>query len=269
MTAAHEPDDLPTAEFAVIGNPVAHSLSPQMHRAAFAALGLPYRYVAIRVEPGAVGRTLETMREKGYRGVNVTIPHKAEALAWSKSPDAFSRRVGACNTLNLATGEAINTDGPGFLDTLGEFSLPIGATVTVLGAGGSARAVVLSLVEAGYRVRLYNRTRSRAEALVADLGVTVEVQDEPDVSGCRLVVNATSTGLTGDRHDLEWGVASHDCVAYDLAYGAGPTSFMAAAAAHGLRSVDGRGLLVAQGARSFAWWIGQEPSRTVMLRAVS
>lgn len=269
MTRIFTLADLPDAEFAVIGDPVEHSRSPRMHRAAYEAMGLPYRYVAVRVTVGEVSQVLEALRDRGYLGVNVTIPHKAEACAWATRPDDFSRRVAACNTLRPSTGEAINTDGPGFLDTLADLDLPAGATVAVLGAGGSARAVVLALADAGFAVRLYNRTQARAETLVAELGLSVEVTAEPDLRGCRLVVNATSTGLTGDRLPLDWASAHPRCVAYDLAYGDGPTPFQADAEAHGRPSVDGRGLLVAQGARSFAWWIGQEPPRAVMLRAIS
>lgn len=268
-TTVFELASLPEAEFAVIGDPVGHSRSPRMHGAAFDAMGLPYRYVAVRVESGEVGRALAAMRGRGYLGVNVTIPHKAEAYAWAERPDDFSRRIRACNTLRPDNGEAINTDGPGFLDTLAELDLPAGATVTVLGAGGSARAVVAALADAGYRVRLFNRTRARAEALVAELGAPIAVCRRPELRDCRLVVNATSTGLTGDSLVLDWRETHPECVAYDLAYGEGPTPFQADAEAHGRRSLDGRGLLVAQGARSFAWWIGQEPPRAVMLRAIS
>ena len=148
MSGGYPWREAPEAEFAVIGDPVGHSLSPRMHAAAYQALGLSYRYLAIHVLPGEVGQALARMESLGYQGVNVTVPHKEEALAWAKDSEPLARRVRAANTLRLADKACINTDAPGFLDTLSEFH-PEPRTAIILGAGGSARAIAVALMGAG------------------------------------------------------------------------------------------------------------------------
>ncbi|MCX7801174.1 MAG: shikimate dehydrogenase [Fimbriimonadales bacterium] len=265
MTEFFEWRDAPRADFAVIGDPVSHSLSPRMHAAALQAMGLSLSYVAVRVPPGEVAPALEHLAGLGYRGANCTVPHKAEALAACRSADPFARRVGAVNTVRLPTLEGTNTDGPGFLDTLGPLGMPRGSRVLVLGAGGSARAVAAALEDAGYRLRLWNRTRERAEALVRELGLSADLSEHPDPSGCRLIVNTTSASLHGSEVSLDWGRVEPDAVAYDLMYGESPTPFLLRAARSGLRTLDGRPLLAAQGARSLEWWLGAQAPRRVLL----
>lgn len=255
--------DAPVAQFAVIGDPIEHSRSPEMHAAAFRSLGLPYRTVRVHVEPGEVDEALEHLASIGFLGVNVTVPHKEAAWRWSgRSGDGLSARIGAANTLRLATRECINTDGPGFVDTLE--SLPERALL--LGAGGSARAIAASLEDAGVELTIWNRTRERAEALKRELDLQAEILDEPDLAGFDLIVNATSAGLHGGGPGLEWGVAKPSALAYDLVYGSTP--FLEAAAARGLQTMDGIPLLVAQGARSLEWWLGVEAPRAAMLKAL-
>lgn len=256
--------EAPRADFAVIGDPVAHSLSPAMHSAAYLRLSLDFRYIAIHVTPGEVAEALDHLSEMGYQGINVTVPHKEEVLTWARGDD-FSLRARAANTLRLTDRTAINTDAPGFLDTL-EGRVPPGAQVLMIGAGGSARALAIALVEAGYRVRIQNRTFSKAQD-IAEVSGAMAVQDL-DPRGAELILNSTSASLSGAELPIPWERANPGALAYDLAYAPDKTPFMAAAERHGLRTTDGRELLAAQGARSFEWWLGIPAPREAMLGAL-
>lgn len=210
-----------------------------------------------------VAEALEHLREIGYWGVNVTVPNKAEALVWASKPDEFALRIGAANTLDLRTRAAINTDAPGFLDTLSEFEFPEGNSALILGAGGSARAVAAALPDAGFRVAIWNRTAKRAHEIAADFGL--EAVATPS-AGYDLIVNTTSAGLGAEVLPIDWGSAKPGGLAYDLVYG--QTPFLKSAALHGMRIVDGRRLLVAQGARSLEWWLGVDAPRAAMWEAI-
>jgi shikimate dehydrogenase len=257
--------EAPEAEFAVIGDPVSHSLSPKMHGAAFAALGLSHRYVSIRVARGEVREALAVLRSHGYLGVNVTIPHKEEAFEAVQTTDDFAICCRAVNTIRLADMEGTNTDGSGFLDTV-EGQIDPGATVLLLGAGGSARAIALALTQGGYNLRIFNRTAERARLLVSELGIDAAVVDTPTVEDAQLIVNATSASLAQESLPIDWRAAPPSALAYDLVYGSTP--FLTSAGEAGLRVMDGTELLVAQGARSLAFWLGLEAPRDVMLEAI-
>lgn len=265
----HEIDDLPKADFTVIGDPIAHSKSPAMHAAAYRALGLDLSYVAVRVSAERVGEALDRMRERGVRGVNVTVPHKEAAFAWAAQTDDFSQRVRAVNTLRLADRAGRNTDRDGFLFALDEIGLH-GGRVLFLGAGGSARAALAALDETNrFTLAVWNRTPERAHRLVDDLRIRADVIATPDPADCDLIVNATSASLSGISLPIDWNRAKPTAWALDLAYGSEPTRFQRDAEAAGLRSSDGRPMLVGQGATSFEWWLGISPPRHVMLEAVA
>jgi len=260
--------EAPEADFGVIGDPVGHSLSPRMHTAAFEALSLPYRYVAIQVPTGKVATALARLESLGYRGINVTVPHKEEALAWASQVESLARRVRAANTLRLADKSCINTDAPGFIDTLKAFDPPR-RTALVLGAGGSARAIAVALLTAGYNLYLYNRTPAKVEALASELKIPAyQIRETADPSGVSLIVNTTSASLKNDELPIQWERAEKGALAYDLMYGKEPTPFLQSAAQRGLATMDGRAMLVAQGARAFKWWLGIDPPRDVMLEAI-
>lgn len=265
MSRFFEWREAPEGDFAVLGDPIFHSLSPPMHEAAFRALGLPYSYRRIRVSRGELGEALARLVARGYRGLNVTIPLKAEAATWAKDLDEFALRCEAANTLRLETGEGINTDGPGFMDTLADAGVE-GPEVVLLGAGGAARAVALALHRGGYNLRVFNRTRERADALLRELGLPGAVIDEPTAEGADLIVNATSATLTDRRLPIDWAGARPSALAYDLAYGS--SAFVDEARSHGLRGMDGAEMLVAQGARSFEFWLGRPAPRDVMREAL-
>ncbi len=249
----------------VLGDPVEHSRSPAMHNAAFEALGLEWRYVKLPVAADVFAETVRALPGSGYRGANVTIPHKEAALALADDASDAARAIGAANTLTFADGEihADNTDAAGLLAALPRE--PDGMVALVLGAGGAGRAAAWALREAGAEVSVWNRTPERARALADELEVAhVEAPVAAD-----LVVNATSVGLrTSDViEDLPLAWIDPPQVAVELVYGDHETPFSAWAQAGGAELVDGLEVLVRQGALSFERWTGREPPIDVMRRA--
>lgn len=258
--------EAPAADFAVIGHPVEHSRSPQMHQAAYAALNLPYRYVAIAVPPQDLLPALDHLAHSGYRGLNVTVPHKAAVMEWLREADDVATRAGSANTVDLVGRRGTSTDGLGFADVLKESGLEAPAGILLLGAGGTTRALLPVLLDSGFRVGLWNRTRERADEVAMGLP-GIEVLDEPDPSRYDGIVNATSATVQGQGLVLDWSGVNPGAVAFDLGYGK-PSSFLESAREAGLRALDGLPLLVAQGARSFEWWLGVEAPRHAMAEAV-
>lgn len=250
-------------KFAVIGDPVAHSLSPKMHAAAYRALGMDHSYEAIRVRAGSVASELDRLRAGGYVGVNVTVPLKEEAMAWCQ-PDAFAKRAQAVNTIELQSRRGINTDGPGFARWLSGL-MPTPGDILLLGAGGSARALAFALVEAGYRVTIWNRTSERAAGLAAVCGASAVFEPEP--SDYQVVVNATAASM-GTGGELPCPGGSGEGIAIDLYYSPSATAFMNAYENVGWRVFDGRELLVAQGALAFEFWLGVPAPLEAMRAAV-
>jgi shikimate dehydrogenase len=259
----------------VCGWPVAHSRSPQMHEAALRACGLrDWHYLRLPLPPELFAETVAALPAAGFRGVNVTIPHKEAALALADEASEAARAIGAANTLTFEDGRILaeNTDAPGFLDALpGDRDLR-GARALVLGAGGSARAVVWALRQAGAaEVLIWNRTPGRAEALAAELGARAvaasEVLEAPE-----LLVNCTSVGLAGELAPFKALPLQADdlgagSLVVDLVYRDGGTRFLEAARTRGADVVDGLEILVAQGAASFERWTGMVAPRTVMREA--
>jgi shikimate dehydrogenase len=257
--------DAPGANYAVIGDPVKHSRSPVMHSAAYRALGLDLSYVAIEVPPGEVGLALDHLRTLGYLGVNVTVPHKEEVLGWCAQVPPFAARVRAANTIRLSDQSCINTDAPGFLEVVRDAGIEHPTEILLIGAGGSARALALALTEAGHELRIFNRTRSRAEAMIEDLALDARLLETPDPAGAELIINTTSASLYATDLDVDWHRAPEDALVIDLMYGL--SLFLASAEGHGLRTMDGLPLLVAQGALSFEWWLGMNAPREAMREA--
>jgi shikimate dehydrogenase len=249
----------------VLGDPVRHSRSPAMHNAAFEALALDWRYVKLPVAADAFAETVRALPGSGYRGANVTIPHKEAALEVADDASEAAQAIGAANTLTFADGaiRADNTDAAGLLAALPRD--PRGMTALVLGAGGAGRAAAWALREAGAEVSVWNRTSERAEALAAELGVAgVQAPVAAD-----LLVNATSVGLRPDDSIEELPVERIDppSLAVELVYGEHETSFGVWAAAGGAEVVDGLEVLVRQGALSFELWTGRQAPVDVMRRA--
>jgi shikimate dehydrogenase len=266
---------------AVLGQPISHTRSPAMHTAALAELGLAgeWSYEAIEVAPADFEARVRAMASGGFAGANVTVPHKVAALELASQASEAARAIGAANTLSFSRGRiaAENTDARGFLDSLP--GSPAGKRALVLGAGGSARAVVWALVTEGAEVSIWNRTPERAEQLASELGATVATPD-PMGGGQRagrfdLVVNATTVGMAtarGGAADLKGLPLRADSLSerhqlVDLAYGPAETELARAARAHGATVIDGLEVLVRQGAASLRIWTGLEPPIDVMRRA--
>jgi len=245
-----------------------------MHNAALRALALDWRYVALPLPPVLFEETARALPASGYRGVNVTIPHKEAALAVADTATPGAAAIGAANTLTYrddGTIEAENTDAGGFLDALGES--PRGRRALVLGAGGAARAVVWALREEGAEVAVWNRRSERAAALAAEFAVR-QARSPLEAEEADLLVNATSVGLdpvtTVDEAlvALDLGGLRAPAIAVDLVYGVAPTAFERWSRAAGARTVPGTEVLVAQGARSFALWTGRAAPVAAMRRAL-
>ena len=244
----------------VLGWPVAHSRSPQMQNAALAAAGLRgWRYQLLPVPPELFAETVRALPGAGFRGANVTIPHKEAALALADEASPAARAIGAANTLLFEDGGRIvadNTDAPALLAAL---PFPVeGKSALVLGAGGSARSAVWALMDAGAaQVRIWNRHAERARGLSKQLGGTPVA----DAAAADLLVNCTPVGLGGGPAAFKQLPVNADeirmfgCV-IDFAYGERETPLIAAAKAAGVTAVDGLELLVGQGALSFERFTG-------------
>jgi shikimate dehydrogenase len=283
-----------TPRLGVLGWPVAHSRSPAMHNAALAALGMSgWRYQRLPVPPALFADVVRSLAGSGFRGANVTIPHKHAALALADRASERAREIGAANTLTFSADGSIdadNTDAPGLLA-----ALPVsarGLRAQVLGAGGSARAAVWALGHDGAsEVLVWNRTPGRARALAREIGGRAVATPQP----ADLLINCTSVGLsTGDRqHDgaetpplhpervessatdagalnqlgLTFDQVGEYRYVVDLPYRDGPTALVRAARAQRVHAVDGLDVLVAQGALSLQLWTGLEAPLDVMRRA--
>ncbi len=262
----------------VMGWPVEHSLSPRVHGYWLEHHRIDGVYVPLAVAPRDLERALTALPALGFRGVNLTLPHKERALGLCHEADDLARRVGAVNTIVVRDGKLIgsNSDGFGFLENLKAGApgwRPEAASAVVLGAGGAARAVVAALIDAGApQVRIVNRTRPRAEALAASLGGTISVhgwkQRHAALAGAGLLVNTTSLGMAGQPPlDLDLGGLPRDAVVSDLVYAPLMTPLLEAARARGNPLVDGLGMLLHQARPGFEAWFGSRPEVTDALRA--
>jgi shikimate dehydrogenase len=261
---------------AVLGRPISHSRSPAMHSAALAELGLAdeWTYEAIEVAPDEFAERVRSMPGGGFVGANVTVPHKPAALAIADEASEAARAIGAANTLSFR-GDRIaaeNTDATGFLDALQQ--RPGGKRALVMGAGGSARAVVWALVSHGAEVAIWNRTPERARALAGAFGAKVTDAGSDDVD-YEVVVNATTVGMGASSGKpaelqslpLDAEVLGENHMVVDLAYGASETELARVARARGARVIDGLEVLVRQGAASLRIWTGLDPPIETMRRA--
>jgi shikimate dehydrogenase len=270
---AAEPE---TIRLGVLGWPVSHSRSPGMQNAALTAAGLRgWRYQLLPAAPELFDQLVTALPGAGFRGANVTIPHKGAALTLATAPTARARAIGAANTLTFEPGGEIvadNTDAPALVAAL-PFAIT-GRSALVLGAGGSARAAVWALLDAGARrVAVWNRTPERARALCEELGaVPVPATPAATALDADLLVNCTSVGLDGGDPFHRLPVSAEDLARYgcvvDLVYTAGGTALVAAARGRGVTAVDGLELLVGQGALSFERFTGRPAPVDAMRAAV-
>jgi len=255
----------------VIGHPIAHSKSPRLHGHWLRQHGLAGHYIPMDVAADDLEETLRLLPRLGFRGLNVTIPHKERALQIADLVTDRAALIGASNTLIFRDDGRIhadNTDGYGFIENLRQGVPdwdPKAGPATVLGAGGAARAVLSSLLEAGVpKIMLTNRTRARADKLRADFGARIEVRDWSQagnlIEDAATVVNTTSLGMSGQpelRVPLDG--LHKSTVVTDLVYAPLETKLLAAARQAGCRTVDGLGMLLHQAAPGFERWFGIRP----------
>jgi shikimate dehydrogenase len=262
----------------VVGWPIKHSRSPLIHGHWIKQYRLDAAYRCEEIAPEAFGDFISSLAERGYVGANITLPHKEAALAMS-DPDDRARAVGAANTLWYDSGRLLstNTDVEGFTSNL-DAAVPgwekRAGEAVVLGAGGSARAVIYGLIERGVgKIHVVNRTPERAEALQARFGSAVHPARGSALphllTRAGLLVNTTSLGMTGQPPlaiDLD-PLPRHAVVA-DLVYAPLETPLLAAARTRGLASADGLGMLLYQAIQGFQMWFGVRPQVTPQLRAL-
>ena len=261
----------------VIGWPIEHSKSPLLHGYWLDQLQIDGVYTKVAVEPENFEATIRSLMAEGWRGANVTIPHKEAALTLADEATDTARAIGAANTLIFTDGKILadNTDGFGFTENLndraGDKWRP-GEPAAIFGAGGASRAIIHALLKAGApEIRLTNRTRSRAENLAKVFGPNVTVIDWADqtatLTGAALIVNTTSLGMAGQPPlEIDFALAPPNSLATDIVYTPLETPFLQSAEKAGLATVDGLGMLIHQGRPGFEAWFGKAPKADETLR---
>lgn len=262
----------------VMGWPISHSKSPKLHGHWLRQYAIDGYYVPIGVPPERFAEALRALPGLGFRGVNVTIPHKEAALALADEVSHQAALIGAANTLTFREDGSIhadNTDGYGFVENLRQsapsWEAKSGAAL-VLGAGGASRAIIAALLAEGVpEIRLANRTRPRAEQLRDHFGARVVVVDWAEASasaaGAMTIVNTTALGMVGQPElDISLDAAPDSALVNDIVYQPLMTPILEQAAARGLRVVDGLGMLLHQGVPGFERWFGVRPEVDVALR---
>ncbi len=268
-----------TIQAGVMGWPVSHSLSPRLHGFWLNELGIDGTYSALAVAPDDLEDSLRSLPERGFAGVNLTLPHKEAAASIVDTMDSAANRIGAVNTIvvgadgNLAGS---NTDGYGFMENLKSGApewTADNSTAVVLGAGGAARAIIAALLDAGLKeLRLVNRTLSRAESLKDDIGGAIIVVPWADrtaaLEGAGLLVNTTTLGMTGEESlEIHLSPLPADAIVTDIVYAPLTTPLLKDAAGRGNPTVDGLGMLLHQARPGFHQWFGAAPAVTDALRA--
>lgn len=269
----------------LIGDPVEHSMSPAMHNAAFAELGLDYAYLAFRVPAQSLGQAVEGMRALDFAGANVTIPHKREVMKLLDEIDPLARDIGAVNTIVNDGGKLVgyNTDGEGMLKALeSEGIRPKGAKAVLLGAGGAAHAIaftlakkagleslyILNIVEADAK-ELAKRVQSASKARVSGLAFSEE-NLAAAVGDAGLVINATSVGMSPDKGKslVPKRLLRKGLMVFDAVYNPLETKLIREAKAAGCVTVTGEKMLANQGAASFELWTGKKAPADLMLSII-
>ncbi|MCG0278416.1 MAG: shikimate dehydrogenase [Thermanaeromonas sp.] len=273
-----------TAVVGLLGYPVVHSFSPYMHNAAFRALGMDWVYLAFNVEPRLLPAAVSGIRALGFRGVNVTIPHKQAILPFLDEIDPLAKLIGAVNTVVVKEGKLVgyNTDASGFWRSLKEEGVdPRGKRALILGAGGAARAVAYALVKHGCnRLYIANRTYDRARELAETLKKAGETSVEPlsleeaflasILPEADLIINTTSVGMetVGGELPITADKLEARHIIYDLVYNPPYTKLLKMASSKGCRAISGRSMLLYQGAEAFTLWTGREAPLEVMKQVV-
>lgn len=259
-----------TDRYGVIGHPISHSKSPVIHRLFAAQTGENLRYDAFNVPPEQLAQQLKTFKEQGFRGLNVTVPHKEKITELVDQLTDRAHLAGAVNTVIIAADGRLdgdNTDGVGLLtDLTGNLDVTLEEThILVLGAGGATRGIVPALLGSGPRdLRIANRSIERARDLAGRFGKLGKILpcrfDELEGQRFDLIINATSAGLHGEMPPFPASMLTADTVCYDLSYAMADTPFVAWAKNHGVKHAhQGWGMLVEQAAEAFFIWRGVRP----------
>jgi len=255
--------------YGLIGNPVEHSLSPPIHEAAYAELGLDARYVTFEPPAEAGAAAVESAARLGVRGLNVTIPFKQQVLS-AVDPEPLAARIGAVNTVDFASDQptGYNTDAAGVVRAFAHHDIELAGTAVVVGAGGAGRATAFALADEGMTVHVANRTEPKAKDLARAVGEShSEGPDAVDghgldalpdlLAGADVLVNATSVGMEEDRSPVPAEALHADLAVLDAVYSPTETRLLREASAAGARTVDGAWMLLYQGVEAFEVWTGR------------
>ncbi len=271
-----------TKKFAVIGHPIEHSLSPEMYCAGFTALGLDASYERVSVAPENLPEAIGQMKEAGYSGWNVTIPHKVAIIPFLDEMTKDAERAGAVNTVKVAEGRLIghNTDGSGFWQSLGDTRERLrGKEAVILGAGGAARGIAFTLAEQKMKIWVLNRTLHKAEELAQAVNkaggeaVAGELDRGEWLNSAALIVQTTSIGLKEESYPFSLqGIPSRTLVA-DIIFNPWKTRFLKEAEELGCLTENGLGMLLYQGTLAWEFWWGSrapaESMRAGLIKALN
>ena len=253
---------------AVLGSPISQSLSPAIHNAAFARMSKPWRYVAIDVDAQYFEEEVFAARDAGMLGLSITMPHKDAAFALVQNRDEIAQRSGSVNTIVFGDTGALrgaNTDGDGCCDALVRGGAVIeGSRAVVLGAGGTARAVVAALgLRGAADIAIVNRTQTRASE-ASECADVARVGTESDIADAALLINTTSVGMGTDESPVSATFLHSGLTVLDAVYHPLETAFLAQARQAGARTIDGLWMLICQAVRQEELWCGMTPDPQVM-----
>jgi len=261
----------------VMGWPVSHSRSPSVHGYWIEQYAIDGAYVPLAVVPDRFEEALKGLQAAGFRGVNVTVPHKEAALRACDKIDPDAKRIGAVNTIVFGDDGSIhgsNTDAYGFIENIRQTVAWSGGVAVVLGAGGAARAICVALLDAGVtKIHVINRTKSRAEGLAREFGDKIKAEDWNNRSNiildASLLVNTTSLGMIGQPSlDINLDALPTSAIVNDIVYAPLETPLLATARARGNITIDGLGMLLHQARPGFEAWFGTDPEVTEAMRNI-
>ena len=264
-----------TEIYGLIGDPVEHSFSPPMINAAFSSEKLDARYLGFRVKVGDVSEAIAGIRALNFAGVNVTVPHKSTVIPYLDEVTPLAKKIGAVNTISNVRGhlKGTNTDFSGFIRSLKTLNFsPKNKVIALLGAGGSARALLVGLADAGaFRVIVYNRTSERSKKLVAEFSQyfpqtkleSVSLQTIHDTP-LDLLVNTTTVGMFSSEVPVDLKQCKKISLLADIIYNPIQTTLLKQAEEMGIAAVNGIGMLLYQGCEAFTFWTGKQAPEEVM-----
>ena len=259
----------------IIGDPIEHSLSPQMHNAAYEALGIDddFVFTAARVKKENIKAAVESARTLGIRGLTCTVPHKISVMPYLERIDETAKKIGAVNTIVNDAGvlTGYNTDWRGIVSPLEEIVALSGKRVALIGAGGAARACAFGLTQRGAHITMYNRTKEKAEALAEEFGGKAKSMDEiSDAQDANIIVNASSVGMAPDENispvPQEFLEKTH--IVFDIIYNPRETKLLREARQRGARVISGLEMLLYQGVAQFEYYTGRKAPLEAMRNAL-